>query len=414
MLEDIDIRDQGEDCRASHEGPKRPIFRTMRYRRALSPGFPVFFLLVLCAPRILAHDAAAGPLLSPEDEGRLAAFSDASQEWGSGVEGLIEQAYRNCFKTYIIGGRVLTLRMPFAQNKERSELAEGDLEVLGGGKADPAALWKDVDALFATEDFRAYVAALSDGRRKGISFDLGSRRWSPVLDRFYIERMESGEYPGLPNKPFVLASGRGPTVPDLYNYVYCVGRLGMDCSGFVWNALKAVARAGGLDLDRALRRAAGAPRSAQASLYVGTRFFDPRNKAVQEIADEVGKLRPGDVILFRGEDGEPLHSSIIQSVDLEAGRIRYLQSTDEAPLDERGVHESFILFDPARPEARLRDPELVWTQRREATFPGELLSAYRDDGERYRAIVGGGGTVVRVRALEKVVVRLSGTAPAKR
>jgi len=385
----------------------------MNSRPPLSSILSALILLALAAPRLAAYDASGNPRLSRQDEARLSAFSDPAHEWGSGVEAIIERAYRNCFRTYIFSGRVLTLRMPFAQNKERSELAADELEVLGGGKADPAALWADVDALFSTYDFRAYVAALSDGKRKGISFDLAARSWSVVLDRFYIERMESGDYPGLPNKPFVLSAGRGPTVPDLYNYAYCIGRLGMDCSGFVWNALKAIARAGGLDLDRALRRVAGAPRSSVAPLYVGTSFFDPRNKAVEEVEDRVAELRAGDVILFRGEDGEPLHSSIIQSIDLAAGRIRYLQSTDEAPLEERGVHESFIIFDPARPDASLRDPALVWTQRREATFPGELLSAYRDDGERYRAVKGGGGTVVRVRALEKVVLRLSQAAPAK-
>jgi hypothetical protein len=364
--------------------------------------------LSLAAPALA--EPAPSPAVRPLDEGeasRLASFSDAAQEWGKGPEGIIEGAYRACFRTYIFGGRVITLRMPFAENKERSELADADLEVLGGGKADPAAIWKRVDALFLTADFRSYLEALSDGRSKGVSFDLGARSWSLVLDRFYIERMESGDYPGLPNRPFVLLSGKGPSAPDLYNYVYCVGRVGMDCSGFVWNALKAVAKAGGLDLDKALLRATGAPTKAEASLYAGTRFFDPKNKAVREVKDEVRLLKPGDVILFRAEDGEPLHSAVIQSIDRAEGRIRYLQSTDEAPRDERGVHESFILFDPARPEASLRDPGLTWTQRREPTFPGELMSAYPDDGERYRATVGGGGTVVRIRALERTITQLS-------
>jgi len=341
------------------------------------------------------------------EEDRLAAFAEAAGEWGVGPEAVIEKAYRACFRTYFLGGKVLTLRMPFAQNNERSELAETSLEVLGGGKAYPLAIWESVDSLLATEDFKLYLAALSDGRKKGLSFDLEKRSWSIVLDRFYIERMESGDYPGLPNRPFVLVSGRGGTVPDIYNYIYCIGRLGMDCSGFVWFSLKTLATAGGLDLDKALLRATGAPRKEQASLYAGTRFFDPRNKAVREIKDEVGALLPGDVILFRAEDGEPLHSAIIQSIDFVEGKIRYLQSTDEALRDERGVHESFILFDPSHPEASLRDPGLIWMQRREAAFSGEILSAYSDDGERYRAVIGGGGTVVRVRVLEKIVARLS-------
>jgi len=364
---------------------------------------------VILALALVAPTAAQAASPSAE-EARLAAFADAAEDWGRGVEGIIEGAYRSCFKTYIMGGRVMTLRLPFAQNNERSELAADSLEVLGGGKADPAALWASVDELFATEDFRGYLAALSDGRKKGFAFDLEKRSWSVVESRFYIERREAGDYPGLPNRPFVVASGRGPTASDLYNYLYCVGRLGLDCSGFVWNALRAIARAGGIDLDTALRKVVGAPTRADAALYVGTNFFSPRNKAMLEVRDEIRKLQPGDVILFRAEDGQPLHSSIIQSIDLAAGRLRYLQSTDEAPLEERGVHESFILFDPARPDASLRDPELVWTQRREPAFPGEILSAYPDDGARYRAEKGGGGTVVRLRALEKAVERIRAAA----
>jgi hypothetical protein len=372
---------------------------------------PLFLALALAASAAGQERPATAPS-PPEagEEARLAAFADTAVDWGRGVEAVIEGAYRSCFKTYIIGGRVLTLRLPFAENNERSELARDPLEVLGGGKADPAALWKSVDELLETEDFLAYLAALSDGKKKGFAFDLETRSWSVVQSRFYIERREAGDYPGLPNRPFVVASGRGPTVSDLYNYVYCVGRLGLDCSGFVWNALRAIARAGGLDLDKTLRKVVGAPASADAALYVGTNFFSPRNKALREIRDEIRNLQPGDVILFRAEDGEPLHSSIIQSIDLAAGRIRYLQSTDEAPLEERGVHESFILFDPARPDSSLRDPGLVWTQRREPAFPGEILSAYPDDGARYRAAIGGGGTVVRLTALAKAVERIRADA----
>lgn len=387
----------------------RPLRPTRRRAAAL-----LLALLLPALPAARGQARPATPAKVDPEEARLADFSDASHDWGKGVEGIIEGAYRSCFRTYIVAGRVLTLRMPFAQNNERSELAGESLEVLGGGKADPAALWRSVDALFESADFRAYVAALSDGRKKGISFDLQARKWTVVADRFFIERMEAGDYPGLPNKPFVLSSGRGPTAPELYNYLYCIGRLGMDCSGFVWNALRAVAKAGGLDLDRALGRATGAPRRADAALYVGTRFYDPRNKEVEEVRDEIRNLRPGDVILFRSEDGEPLHSSIIQSIDLAAGRIRYLQSTDEAPYEERGVHESFILFDPAKPEAGLRDPSVAWTQRREATFPGELLSAYPDDGERYRAVKGGGGTVVRIKALKKPIARIEASLAKKK
>ncbi|MDR2103620.1 MAG: peptidoglycan endopeptidase, partial [Treponema sp.] len=100
----------------------------------------------------------------------LSAFSDPAGVWGKGIEGVIEAAYRRCTKTYIIGGKVMNLRMPFAQNNERNVLIDGDWEFLGGGKADPPFLWGVISEIFKTEDFRNYVAALGDGREKVVIF----------------------------------------------------------------------------------------------------------------------------------------------------------------------------------------------------------------------------------------------------
>ena len=83
-----------------------------------------------------------------------------------------------CFRTVIVGGRLITLRIPFGQNNERSELAEGDLEVLGGGKADPAVLWKEIELILASPDFARYVETLGDGREKALVFDLERRTWA--------------------------------------------------------------------------------------------------------------------------------------------------------------------------------------------------------------------------------------------
>lgn len=338
----------------------------------------------------------------------LAAFSQASADWGNGIEAVIEDAYRACFRTYILAGKVTTLHLPFAENNERSELTGGSLAVPGGGKADPAAVWDRIDAIVASTDFASYVAALSDGREKVIRFDLAARSWSLSRDWFSIDQMKAGAYPGLPHQPFVLSNGGGVTAPDIYNYLYSVGRLGMDCSGFVWYVLRSVAKTGGLDLDRALRRYLGAPSAARSSLYIGTWFFDPRNRNLDAIKDEIRNLRPCDVIVFRGEDGSTTHSAIIQSIDMITGSIRYLQSTDVAEQNDRGVHESFITFDPGRPATSLKDPTLVWHQRRSAPFPGEAGVDFWDDGQRYRAYPEhGGGGVVRLRALEKLIARLN-------
>ena len=100
------------------------------------------------------------------------------------------------------------------------------------------------------------------------------------------------------------------------------------------------------------------------------------------------------------------HAAVIQSVDFSAGIIRYLQCTDEAPLNERGVHDSFIFFDPARTNVSLSDPSLTWTKRRYPPFPGERVSAFSDDGERYRAFPElGGGRVVRLRPVSELIER---------
>ena len=357
---------------------------------------------------------AAPSSTAPAGQGQegATAVTGISAEWGKGVEAVIERAYRECFRTYVIGGNILTLRLPFAENSERSELTEDSLEVIGGGKADPRELWESISGLLSTPDFGSYVASLSDGREKLITFNLPTKAWSASTDRFAIDRSLSGLYTGLPYRPVVLVPGSGASVPDVYNYIYCVGRLGIDCSGFVWHVLRSIAAADGLDLDRIAGRDAGLPKGAVPALFVGTWYYDPRNGRTRVVNDRLSDLLPGDIMLFRGEDGSFLHSCVIQSIDYATGRLRYLQSTDECPQDMRGVHESLVLFDPARPETSLRDPSLRWLQLRGAAFEGEPDPAFTDDGERFRAYSGiGGSVVVRFKALEKSVARL-GTRPA--
>jgi hypothetical protein len=337
----------------------------------------------------------------------LQIYADPAESWGGGVEAAIERAYRECFRTYIIDGRVMTLRLPFAQNNERSELAGTDMDVEGGGKADPAAIWTGIDRILGMDDFRHYLSLLADGRDKVVIFDLPPRSWSVSMDFFDIARMKAGAYRGLPHKPYVLSNGQGAKSTDIYNYLYCIGRIGIDCSGFVWHVLSSTARAGGLDLGRTLRRTLGVPWGADPSLYAGTDFFDSGSPEVVQVRDQVGSLQPGDVLLFRGDDGAVVHSAVVQSVDLAVGLVRYLQSTDEAPPDERGVHDSWIRFDPARPGTGLKDPSLAWSQGRFPPFPGEKPSAFSGDGERYRAFPEyGGGKVVRLKAMAAPIRRI--------
>jgi hypothetical protein len=302
----------------------------------------------------------------------------------------------------------MNIRMPFAANNERDLLIDTGWEFLGGGKGNPGMLWPVIEKIIDSPAFAEYAQTISDGKEQVIIFDIPSQSWKSSRDLFDIARMKAGSYRGLPHRPYVLISGQGIEQSDVYNYLYCVGLAGMDCSGFVWHVLSYVASQGGVDLGKTLSLSLGAPRGADPSHYAGTAFFNSKSSQIIEVRDDLTNLRPADIILFRGADGAMAHSAVIQSVDFSKGLIRYLQCTDEAPLLERGVHESFIRFDPARPGVSLGDPGLSWTQQRYAPFPGEKDSAFSDDGERYRAFAGlGGGRVVRLRVLVPVIEKLN-------
>ncbi|MDR1837672.1 MAG: C40 family peptidase [Treponema sp.] len=337
----------------------------------------------------------------------LEAFSDPSVIWGNGIERVIEEAYRQCFRTRIIGGRIMNIRLPFAENNERDILLETGLEFFADGKGSPDMLWPVIEEILDSPGFEEYITALSTGRERVFIFDIPERKWRVSADLFDIARMKAGSYRGLPHRPYVLTSGSGPLESDVYNYLYSIGHMGMDCSGFVWYVLSYIGRQGGIDLGRTLGAALGVPRGGDPSRYVGTSFFNSVSSQIIAVNDEIRNLRPADIILFRDSDGGIAHSAIIQSIDFARGTIRYLQCTDEAPLFERGVHESFINFNPANTGASLSNPYLNWTQKRFAPFPGEKDSPFSDDGERYRAYSEhGGGRVVRIRALVPVIERI--------
>ena len=372
----------------------------------------LIYLLTIIVPSAVADStmpSTAQP--EPAESGgvgvSIETFVDVEETWGTGVEAMIEKAYRECFRTYIFDDQILTLCLPFAQNNERSAIAETTLDIVGGGKAAPLLIWDNIDQILASEDFAAYKAILGDGREKVVIFDLPARAWSVNHDFFDVAQMKVGAYQGLPHKPYVFSSGTGLQASDIYNYLYSVGRVGIDCSGFVWHILAATALAGGVDLNKSLNRTIGAPRGADLSFYIGTAFFNSESKEVIQVPDLIRNLQPGDVMLFRGNDGNMAHSAVIQSVDAQAGVIRYLQSTDEAPFDERGVHDSYIFFDPTAGDLSLKDESLRWSQRRYPPFPGERPSGFTGDGDRYRAYPElGGAKVVRLRAMAAPISRI--------
>ncbi|MDR2803182.1 MAG: peptidoglycan endopeptidase [Treponema sp.] len=366
--------------------------------------FIVFILIVLVPFTFAGAQDAERADVSTEDAARLAAFSNAERIWGKGVESAIEEAYRLCFKTVIIDGRVITLRMPFAENHERDSLVEGGWEFLGKGKADSAALWPVIINAFETKDFANYIETLKNGREQVIIFDIAERKWSVSRDIFDIARMKAGSYHGLPHRPYVLVHGNGAEQSDIYNYLYCIAWTGMDCSGFVWHTLSYIAKQANVNLGMTLRQALGVPSGGDPSYFAGTAFYNSRSREIISVDDTIKNLKPADILLFRAADGSMAHSAVIQSIDFSRGIIRYLQNTDEAPLAERGVHESFIYFNPKRADLSLKDTSLEWTQKRFSPFPGEKASAFSDDGQRYRAY--GGGRVVRLRAMVPIIEKL--------
>jgi hypothetical protein len=367
-------------------------------KRELAKIFKRPALCAILTLFFLSHAAA--------DTDYLTAFSDPARIWGNGIEKVIEEAYRACFITRIIDGKVMNIRMPFAENNERDLLSDTRWEIIDGGKGSPDALWPVIKDILDSEDFARYVKTLGDGREQVVIFDIPGKTWRSSRDMFDIARIKAGSYMGLPHQPYVYNTGKGIEETDVYNYLFCVGYAGIDCSGFVWHVLSYAARRAGIDLGYALRRSLGTPRNRDPAIYVGTSFFNSKSPQIIPVTDRIKNLRPADIILFRGEDGEMAHSAIIQSINFKTGVIRYLQSTDEAPLEERGVHESFIYFDPAKPDVSLSDPRLNWTQQRHAPFPGEKASPFSNDGKRYRAFSElGGGRVVRLRPLTQAYER---------
>ena len=347
-------------------------------------------------------------ILNTNENPNLSAFSDPARIWGNGVERLIEEAYRLFFQTRILGGRVINIRMPFAQNDERDVLTDVEWSFVESGKGEPGYLWEMINGLLDSEDFAAYIEALGDGREKVIIFDLPNQSWTISRSLFDMARMRTGSYQGLPHQPWVLRDGRGLTESDVYNYLYCVGLIGVDCSAFVWHVQAYIAAAGGVNLGRVLAHALGVRDDLSPARFAGTSFFNSNNSNIIPVRDEIRNLRPGDILLFRAADGGMAHSAVIQSINFSTGVIRYVQCTDEAPLAERGVHDSFIYFNPRNTRVSLSDPSLEWSKHRYPPFPGEIASPFSDDGLRYRAFPEhGGGRVVRLRPVAEAIARIN-------
>ena len=326
------------------------------------------------------------------------------------LERTIDEAYGGCFRDFEIKGERFSLRIPFGENGERAEEAVFAQQILFGGKAEPQEIWEKIDSLLASGDFQDYADALAEPGEKAILFYIETGSWVASSDPEELNRLIGGPYPGTRTEICVIRHVPGIRVEDIYNYLYCIGSVGMDCSGFVYYIQKCLARSLGADLDRIAGRVLRTP-VGMVPQIMGLWYFDPANGHAETVEDFVFNLRPGDIFLFRGRKGEFRHSAVIQSIDLGNGIIRYVQCTDWAPQPERGVHESFIFFDPSNPEVSLHDPSVMWTQRVFPTFLGEPgLQYWKDDGDRYRTEwPTGQSLVVRLKPIERLIEEIMPT-----
>ena len=310
------------------------------------------------------------------------------------VSAVLESAVDRYLRETRLGNVDLTLRIPFAENGERKDGNGYSQSVLGGGKAEAAELWARIDEIVAGEDFRAYAAAIAEPGPLVLEFDLPAASWGPSAEPGLVAALRRGDYPGTRTRIFVLAEGDELDAASVYDYLYCVGGIGLDCSGFVYGVERCLARFLDLDLDGSLAASYGRTKD-EWPLWSGIWLFTPRTGPATRVDDRIADLRPGDIILFRGRGGGFRHSAVIVSIDRRAGILRYAQCTDWAPLALRGVHRSVVRFDPGDSAARLGDKDTVWEQGIQPAFSGEPgLIYWKTDGDRYRTLWESGQSIV--------------------
>jgi hypothetical protein len=320
------------------------------------------------------------------------------------VERIIETAFRQYTRNYRISGESLNIRMPFGLNYER-EGGPGYYQIFYlGGKGTPHQLWPYIDSVLASAAFSDYVEGITSPGDKVILFELERKAYSISRDPELFESLRKGIYPGTATRIFIYKRGSMLSEADLYNYLYAVASVGVDCSGFTFHIHDTIAGAHGTDLTTMLGER-WKTRPGNVGARVGLWFYDPASGYTEKIEDRIENLRPADVILFRGRDGGLKHSAVVQSIDLKNGLVRYMQCTDWAIESERGVHQSVILFDPSRPEVSLRHYSVIWKQQVQPPFDGETEPRdWLTDRDRYAWYPAAGGSlVVRLRYLAEVL-----------
>lgn len=269
---------------------------------------PRFLILVLGVYLASTNCCASKPIQAQQTVSQGPAYSSINQvariksQLELRLEAVIEDDYLRYLKDYQIDGKQVTLRIPFGQSDERYEVGGFSQQIFCGGKAEPQGVWKRIDSLLQSEDFQEYAEALQEPAEKVIFFSLADRSWTVSTDRQEVKMLEEGNYPGDRIQVYVLKRDATLSIPDIYNYLYCVGFVGIDCSGFIYYIQKSIARSLGVDLDRKLARLMKVP-SEMVPQLVGLWPFDPSNGQSERVEDVVANLRPGDIFLFRGHGG---------------------------------------------------------------------------------------------------------------
>jgi hypothetical protein len=294
------------------------------------------------------------------------------------VESIIERTYQSYSREIVIGGRKFLLRIPFGQCAERFP----SQEIFMGGKGDPENLWKKIGKLLNEPNFVRYQEELSKPGEKLVLFNLLQSSYQIFFDKQEIETIKT-QFKGNELYPYEIKEISSLSEIDIYNYLYCLGRIGIDCAGFSFRFPRAIALQHGVDLYEELGKEWGI-KPENVPLNIGTWYYNHWN--TERVDDKIINLRPGDLILFPDRRRPVVHSAVIQSIDFQKGRVRYVQCTDWVfNREERGPHDSEIVFYPSFSEKSLSDSFLIWTQKLGPVFEGETCPyGNENDGFRYR------------------------------
>lgn len=314
------------------------------------------------------------------------------------VESVVERAYRLYFREYVLGGKRVLLRIPFGQYAERFD----GQNIFGGGKGEPEKLWVKIEELLKDESFAQYQEALSQPGRKLIHFNLPGRTYQMFFGEEQVGKLKV-RLKGNELYPYEVKEDSQLSEIDIYNFLYCLGRVGVDCSGFSFYLQRYIGLEYGVDLCEEIGKRWRVP-PERVPLYIGTWYYNPKCGNTERVDDKIINLRAGDLILFPARRWENSHSAVICSINLKAGAVRYVQDTDWVfDRKERGPHASAVYFDPSQPEKSLSDPSLTWTQELGPVFESETCP-YGNETDRFRYLLPPyKGKVVRLKRMVEIL-----------